>query len=187
MTTAGASAGEIFGAQRRHAPVGAVGAVREVVAAKPFHRGARQEIAFGVLAARGKARVLCCIREISDDVGDGIDQQLRRQLDAGVAAGDRGGGREIAAGAVAGDADAAVIAAELGDAGDDVPGRGEGILERAGKAHLGRAAIIDGDDDGAGLDREPARLPVMGVEIAGDPAAAVEEHAPSATSRLTFR
>jgi hypothetical protein len=78
--------------------------------------------------------------------------------------------------AVTGHADALVVAAELGDAGDDVLCRCEGILERTGKPHLGRAAIIDRDDDRAGLDRKPARLPVMGVEIAGDPAAAVEEH-----------
>ena len=69
-----------------------------------------------------------------------------------------------------------LVAAEFGDAGDDVLCRRKGVLERAGKPHLGRAAIIDGDDDRAGLDRKPARLPVMGVEIAGDPAAAVEEH-----------
>ena len=100
---------------------------------------------------------------------------MRRQLDAGVAAGDRGGGCEIAARAVAGDADARGIAAEFGDARDDVLHGGEGILEGAGKAHLGRAAIIDGHHDGAGLDGEQARLAVMGVEIARNPAAAVEE------------
>ena len=110
------------------------------------------------------------------DVGDGIDQQLRRQRDAGIAAGDGGGGRQIAAGAVAGDADARGIAAEFGDAGDDILGGREGILEGAGKAHLGRAAVVDGDHDGAGLDGEQARLPVMGFEIAGNPAAAMEEH-----------
>ncbi len=38
----------------------------------------------------------------------------------------------------------------------------EGVLECAGKARLRRPPIIDGDDDGAGLHREVARLPVMG-------------------------
>src|SRR5439155_15683382 len=65
------------------------------MAAKPFHGGAGEEIAFRVFCARGKARVLFCIREISGDVGDGIDQQLRGQSYAGVAAGDRGGGRRL--------------------------------------------------------------------------------------------
>ena len=101
---------------------------------------------------------------------------MRCQSDAGVAAGDRGDGGEIAAGAVPGHADAARVAPEFGDAGDDILCRRKGVFERAGKPHLGRAAIIDGDNDRAGLARKPARLPVMGVEIAGDPAAAVEEH-----------
>ena len=101
---------------------------------------------------------------------------MRGQSYAGVAAGDRGGGRQIAAGAVTGHTDAFLVAAEFGDAGDDVLRRREGVLEGAGKPHLGRASIINRDDDRAGLDRKPARLPVMGVEIAGDPAAAVEEH-----------
>jgi hypothetical protein len=47
------------------------------MAAKPFHGGAGEEIAFGIFRARREARVLFCIREISGDVGDGIDQQLR--------------------------------------------------------------------------------------------------------------
>src|SRR5260221_10899130 len=40
-------AGKIFGAQRRHAPVGAISGVFEIMAAEPFHHGARQEVAFG--------------------------------------------------------------------------------------------------------------------------------------------
>ena len=52
-------------------------------------------------------------------------------------------GRQIAAGAVTGDADALDVAAELGDAFDDVPDGGERVLERAGKAHLGRAPVVD--------------------------------------------
>jgi hypothetical protein len=59
---------------------------------------------------------------------------LSRKRNAGIAAGDRGAGCEIAAGAVAGDADAAFIAAELVDAADDVARRRKGVLERAGKA-----------------------------------------------------
>ena len=84
-----------------------MGRVLEVVAAKPLHRVAREEIAFGVLRARRKAGVLGLVGEIARRLGDGIDQQLSRKRDAGIAAGDRGGGCEIAAGAVAGDSDAA--------------------------------------------------------------------------------
>src|SRR5207245_11136765 len=83
---------------------------------------------------------------------------------------------QIAAGAVPGHAHARTISAELGNVSDHVTRGGEGVLERAGKARLRRAPVVDGDHDGAGLDREQTRLPVMGFEIAGDPAAAVEEH-----------
>ncbi|MHC2842327.1 hypothetical protein ACVINU_005261 [Bradyrhizobium diazoefficiens] len=110
------------------------------------------------------------------DVGHGINQQLRGELDAGIAAGDRGGGCEIAAGAVAGNAEALCVAAKFRDAVEDVARRGKGILEGAGKARLRRATIVDGDDDRAGLDRKVACLPVMGLEIARDPAAAVKKH-----------
>ena len=93
------------------------------MAGEPLHHRARQEIAFGVFRARGKARVLVRVRVVSGDIGDGIDQQLRGEPDAGVAAGDRDRRRQIAAGAVAGDADARAVAAEFGDARDDVAQR----------------------------------------------------------------
>jgi len=116
------------------------------------------------------------IRIVPEGIDNRIDQQLSGEPDAGIAASDRHTGREIAAGAVTGDADAADVTAEFTDASDNVAKCGKGVLERAGKARFRRSAIGDGDDDRAGLDREPARLPVMGVEIAGDPAAAMEEH-----------
>ena len=136
----------------------------------------RQEVTFGIFRARRKARVLFGVGKASGDIGHGIDQQLRGEIDAGVAAGDRCGRRQIAAGAVAGDADARCISAEFGDARDHVAHGGKAVLERAGKARFRRAPIVDGDHDGAGFDREQARLPVMGFEIAGDPAAAMEKH-----------
>ena len=68
---------------------------------------------------------------------------MRGEPDPGIAAGDRGGGGEIAACAVTGDADARGIATELGNAGDDILRRREGVLERTGEAHLGWAAIIN--------------------------------------------
>ena len=172
----GRQPGEVFGAQRRNPPVRAVPGVAEVVAGEPLHHRARQEIAFGVFGAGGKARVLPGIREISGDIGHGIDQQLRGEFDPFVAAGDRDCRGQIAARAVAGYADAGGISPELANAFENVAHRGEGVLERAGKADFWRTSVVDGDDDGAGFDREPARLPVMGLEIAGDPAATVEKH-----------
>jgi hypothetical protein len=133
-------------------------------------------LVFGIFRPRWKARVLFCIGKASADIGHRIDQQLRGEIDAGIAAGDGRGRRQIAAGAVAGDADARSISAELGDARDHVTCGGEAVLEGAWKTRLGRAAVIDGDDHGAGLNREQARLPVMGFKIAGDPAAAMEKY-----------
>ncbi len=101
---------------------------------------------------------------------------MRGEFDAGVATGDGDGGGQIASGAIAGHADARQIAAEFGDAFDDVAHGGKTVLERTGKAGFRRPPVVDGDDDGAGLDRQQARLPVMGFEIAGDPAAAMEKH-----------
>src|SRR5258708_1566510 len=73
-------------------------------------------------------------------------------------------------------ADTRAVAAELGNAFGNIAERGESVLERAGKASFRRTPVVDGDDDGAGLDREQARLPVMGFEIAGNPTAAMEKH-----------
>ena len=101
---------------------------------------------------------------------------MRGKLDPRIAAGDRDRRRQIAAGAVAGHADARAVAAELGNAREHVAHGGEGVLERAGKARFRRAPVIDRYHHGAGLDREQPGLPVMGFEIAGDPAAAVEKH-----------
>jgi hypothetical protein len=62
--------------------------VAEIVAREPFHRRARQEIAFRVFRARGKARIFLRVREISGDIGR-IDEQLRGAIDPRVATGDR--------------------------------------------------------------------------------------------------
>ena len=143
---------------------------------EPLHRRARQEVTFGIFRARWKTRVFFWVIKASSDIGHGIDQQLRGEIDTRVAAGDRGGRRQIAAGAVAGDTETRGISAEPGDACDHVAHGRKAVLERAGKARFGRAPVVDGDDDGAGLNGEQACLPVMGFEIAGDPAAAMEKH-----------
>jgi hypothetical protein len=97
-----------------------VGVVCKIVPAEPLHHRARQEIALRIFRARGKARILCCVCETPEDVGDGIDQQLACELDAGVAAGDGRRCRKIAARAVAGDAKPVRVATELVDAARDI-------------------------------------------------------------------
>ena len=101
---------------------------------------------------------------------------MRGKLDPRIAAGDRDRRRQIAAGAVAGHADARTVAAEFSHPREHVAHGGEGVLERAGKARFRRAPVIDRYHHGAGLDRQQPGLPVVGFEIAGDPAAAVEKY-----------
>jgi hypothetical protein len=112
---------------------------------------------------------------MSEGIGDGIDQHLCGEFDAGITAGDGARCREIAARAVAGYSKPVRIAAELCEAACDIAHGGKGVLEGAWKPHLGRPSIIHGDDHGAGLDCEIARLSIMGLEVARDPAATVEK------------
>jgi len=64
----------------------------------------------------------------------------------------------------------------LGKARKDIARGRKTVLERTWKSRFRRPPVVDGDDDRAGLDREQSRLPVVGFEVAGDPAAAVEKH-----------
>ena len=81
----------------------------------------------------------------------------------------------MAAGAVAADRDAGRVGAELGRAGVGVAERGERVVDRGREAVLGREAVVDGEHAGARRRGEQAHGRVVGVEVADDPAAAVEE------------
>ena len=54
-------------------------------------------------------------------------------------------------------------------------GRGEGVVDGGREGVLGREAVVDGDDHGVGVVREPAAGLVVGLEVADDVAAAVQE------------
>ena len=58
----GRDTGEILRAQRRGAPVGAVRWIGEIMPAEPLHHRAGEEIALGILGARGEAGVLASCR-----------------------------------------------------------------------------------------------------------------------------
>src|ERR1700687_3989233 len=105
---------------------------------------------------------------VSGDVGYGIDEQLRGEIDAGVATGDRNRWRHTGARAVPGHAHARSVSAEFSDARDDVAHGSEAVIECAGKARFWRAPVVNGDNDGAGLDGEQARLPVTRFEMGRD-------------------
>jgi hypothetical protein len=91
---------------------------------------------------------------------------LPRKSDALVSARDRGRSRKIAARTVPDDAQAFCVAPEFVYPRDHVTDRPKAILERRWEGHFRRTPIVDRNDDGAGLNRKPSRLPVMRVQVA---------------------
>ena len=83
--------------------------------------------------------------------------------------------REVGARAVADDRDPRRVAAELGRMGDRPLQGGQGVVDRGGELVLGGEAVVDAHDDHAGLIGQYPALVVVGVEVAHDEAAAVEE------------
>ena len=107
--------------------------------------------------------------------GGGVDQQLELQLALGVAAHvDRHRGGEVAAGAVAADADAGRVDADLGGVVEGPAGGGQGVVVAGGEGVFGREAVVHRQDLGAGVGGEAAAVGVVSLEVADDPAAAVE-------------
>ncbi len=101
-----------------------------------------------------------------------VEQHLRGERQAArVARVQRDGGREVAARAVARHDDPAV--AEAG--GREPRRRRHAVLERRGERMLRRAAVVDRDDRRPRRACQPAAERVVRVEVAEDPAPAVEE------------
>src|SRR5690606_4720797 len=150
--------------QRRDVGVGGVGAV-QVGAQGAAGLGRREAQAVGVGERRGDAA------------------QVQRRVEQHLQGGPRGpggaqparrGGGDLPAGAVAGDADAGGVQAERGGAGGDPADGGDGVVDGGGVGVLGRAAVPDRHPgDAAGPCQRPHDR-VVGVDVAEDPAAAVE-------------
>ncbi len=110
-------------------------------------------------------------------IGGGIDQHLAGDRGpVAVARRYRDHRGEVAAGAVAADAQPGSIDAELFGVVGDPFGRGDGVIDRGGKLVFGREAIIDRYHEQPALVGELAAHHVVGIEIADHPAAAVKEH-----------
>ena len=140
-----------------------MGLVRRVVVEEPFHGGGVQAVAV-LVAAIGLGA--------GHGIGHGVGQELQAQLGAAMVAGpDRGGGRQVAAGAVAADRQAARVDADRRAVGRDPLQGGHDVVERARKACLGGQAIVDGEDRDAGFDGELGAQRVVAVEVAEHPAA----------------
>ena len=171
MTTTAGGRPSSVAAQRRQARVGAVGGAG-VVVAEPGHVVGGEEVALGVRDAGGVG-----LPVVVDEVGGRVDEQLRRERGAaGVAQllGDDGG--QVAARAVAADREPGRVAAELGDVLGGPAGGGEAVVDGGRERRLGREPVVDRQHDDVGLAADPAALVVVGVEVADDEAAAVEEH-----------
>lgn len=91
-----------------------------------------------------------------------------------VAGGERDGGGEVAAGAVAGDRDRGGV--ELAGVAEHILGHRPAVVVRRGEGVLGCAAVVNADDASAHIADEAPGVLVVRVEVSDDPATAVEEH-----------
>src|SRR5262249_57277194 len=105
----------------------------------------------------------------------GVDERRHGGPDRVAARPPRDHGGEVPAGAVTAHAEAPRIDPEARRLRGHVAERGQRIVDAGGIAMLGREAVVDGDDAQRAADREPAAETVVALEVAGDPAATVEE------------
>ncbi len=145
-----------------------VAGVDGVVVAEPVHVGGGEEVALAVLHA---ARVGVAV----DEVGGGVQEQLRLEGQPLVACRDRHAGAEVAPRAVARDRQAGHVATELVDRLDHVPVGGEAVQIACWERVLGCQPVVDAVDDRPDLRADQARVVVVGVEVTDGEAAAVDE------------
>ena len=105
----------------------------------------------------------------------GIDEELRGQRDTFIAQPLRDDGREIAARAVAGDADIVVSAQLVRMRHDPLRGR-DGIFNAGGKCMLGRQPVVHRHHHGHRAATDLAADVVVRVQVANDESAAVVGH-----------
>jgi len=106
---------------------------------------------------------------------DRIDQELRAQRwSLARLPVDRGARREMGAGAVAGDGDPVRVDVELARMRECPFDRDSRVLVRRRIRMLGRAPIVDADDDGLRIARQRGAGAVMRPDAAGNPSAPVK-------------
>lgn len=157
------------------AGVGAEGRVGGVVLAVPEDLFLGEEEAFAEEISG---------RAAADEVDGGVDEELQRRgrdvpYDA-LLGDDRG---EVAARGVAADRDQGRVGAQVFGVLDGPAEGGDGVLGGDRGGGFGGEAVVDRQDPYAGLGRDVAAVRVVGVEVADDPAAAVEEDEEPAARR----
>ena len=112
---------------------------------------------------------------LAGEVGGRVDQELEGDRRAAAfARRERDPAGDVAAGAVAADGEACGVGAQAGGVPGDPAGRGVAVLQRGGEAVLRRKPVVHGGHQAAGVMAEIAADIVVGVEVAADPAAAVD-------------
>ena len=157
------------GQQRRGAPILPVLGLWNIEIDEPAHGLVGEDQVLGEAAV-----VIAAHREIDG----GIQEDLRLELDAGIAHGEGNGCRQIAASAVATDGHAAGVHAQHVGVGLHPMHGGEAVLVGCGEYVLRRHAVVDRDHGTVCGVGDLAADPVMAVEVAQHPAAAVivDEH-----------
>ena len=160
---------EAPGPQRESVGVGHVDRTVEVLLEVPLDAVHLQEVARSAL-----------IVGVEPADRRGIDRRVDEQLMCEVGAvavpcGQRDGGREVAAGAVARYRHPAGVPLQVGGVGRGPLGRPVAVLDPGGEGVFRRAPVVDGDDDAVGLVRQQPAGTLVGVQRATDPPAAVEE------------
>jgi hypothetical protein len=95
-------------------------------------------------------------------------------VDPGIARGERRDRGEIAAGAVAADGEARRVEAEAAALARGEFDGGDAILDRGGKAVLGRQAVVEREHDAGRFLRQLPADRVVRLDIADAPAAAMK-------------
>jgi hypothetical protein len=123
---------------------------------------AARVVALGELLVRGRVEV---------GVGDGVEEQLRDEMDVATLLGHQGRrGGHVAADRVASDDEPARVEALSGAFFADPLRDGVALLDRDRVVGFGREAVLGEDDCGARADRQLAHDPVVGVSVAEHPA-----------------
>ena len=123
-------------------------------------------------------------RRAHPEIGRRIDQHLKdRERLAEISESDHRGGGEIAAGAVAADGDTLRVRAQFARMREAVFRSSNCVIECGRELVLGRQSVVDRDDIASRPMRDLAAENFVRVEVAADPAAAVDEQEQGSDSR----
>src|SRR5438132_2886999 len=152
--------------QRRGSQIGLVRVALQILLHVPEDPIARDHVAVRQLAVRAR---------LQREVDGGIDEHLTRRRGHPAGSSElRDDGRQIPARRIAGHGDASDIDADVAALRPGPAIRRQAVLDRGRELVLGRQPIVDGHDEHTRVLGQPRAEAVMRLEIALNPAAAVE-------------